>query len=832
MQYARQRYDCRCFRPIVQAVVCLAAAAAALGFVAAPALATHRLFEIVPDGANGRPWNPYDLTTVSSGPPILGNPAALNDDDRLHVYYRSTNDRLIEITDSSGRWASHDLSAAVGGQPITGDPDVEVVAGLPLVYAASDGHLFEWRFDGAWRANDVTQRSGAPAIAGRPAVAIVGSQPQVLARSTSGAMLLFVRASDGSWTWWDLTSTTSAPSIAGSPDVVMVNGSPQVFARTAQNHLILLVYGPDGTNWRWTWHDISVLVGRAGPISDPTAVLVDGAPRVYTVDTGGSLTETMYGRVGAGWGWTSWDLSTQAGTPPLANARPAVLRDNGTPHVFARSESNHLIDTVYDDGGGAGWQWRSYDITSASGGQTIGGAPSVIDSDLFMRVYARDADPADTGPYARVLDANGNVVAQFGAYYGAQGGSQIQMAENYAQCRQITERCSGSARPAYPTVRLDSGTYQLQRPFGGVWPKCVGILAYSGVKLEGSSDAVIENDITGPTPCAGMSAPLDAVVYATADSTNINVTGDRLDISGFRINADDKALFGLEVGPHSGGGLTVHDLTVTKPQSSGILVGVPTLPVRGTSGSPVMVTGNVVQDSHDDGITLGGSWQKAQGNIVTNVPDHGIVIYQPAGTDHNEISNNTITNATYGVSLDASTAAGDPAPHTGTDNSVYNNTIGNTCLGIILYRQIKANVAGNYIYGGRPSASCRSEPIFGTSVGIGIQASYNNVAWSNQTWDYSHGVWIQDNGDSPDGIGTRYNYIGVVASWGQPWPWPTAGNWINGAAVGMRVNIRPGTTGIDEGNAFIGNVVSGASVTACSFDSPQVLSGNSPSPPC
>jgi hypothetical protein len=447
---------------------------------------------------------------------------------------------------------------------------------------------------------------------------------------------------------------------------------------------------------------------------------------------------------------------------------------------------------------------------------------------LLLALAAPSSAWSDVGPYANVLNPSGAVVKQFGANSGAQPGTQIQLAENYARCKKTSTCPSSSAPPSYPTVALDAGAYQLVTPFGVVGgPRCVGIFAYSAVRLQAASGAVIEDDLTAANPCPTLTTGVDDVLFAGADPTNVNVIGSSVNISGMQINVGYGARFGLEVGALNGPGSSISGLTVTKPNSSGILVGAKDLLVIGTSGSPVQVTNNVVQYSHDDGITLGGVWIKAAGNTVTSAADHGIVAFQEssvAGATDEEISGNTITGSVYGVSLDGSVLPG-------RRHRVYNNTIGNTCMGVIVFRQVEANVAGNYIYSPN-EASCPGTP-FATSVGIGILDSYNNVAWSNQTWDYRRGIWIRDDGVSADGQGTHWNYIGVVASWGQPFPdaWPVAGNWFNNAYIGMEVGSSSSvTTPNDTFNAFEGNVVSGPSPGgACYFFNNQQWShGNTP----
>lgn len=446
------------------------------------------------------------------------------------------------------------------------------------------------------------------------------------------------------------------------------------------------------------------------------------------------------------------------------------------------------------------------------------------------------ASQADSGPYAKVVDASGAVVQQFGAFYGAQPGTQIQLALNYARCGQTASPClTPSGPPLYPKVVLEAGTYHLlsQFPLGIGGPRCVGIFAYSAVKLQaegGPGSAVIENDITSGDPCGNPAAgELDAVVFSGEDPEHINTAGRSVTITNLRVNAGYHARFGVEVGALNGAtGSTVAGITVTKPNSSGIIVGPNSLSAHGTANDPIMVYNNTVTGSRDDGITLGGTYLKATGNSISDTADHAIALFQPAGTANIEVSANTINDAIYGISLDGS------GGQTGSTNRVFNNTIYDTCTGIQLFRQAWADVAGNTITTPKPDATCLTAGGLGThqgySTGIAIMDSNRNVVWSNQIRNYNRGLFLKDGNLSPDLLGTIWNYIGVVDSWGQPFPsgWPAAGNWIVSPVVGVLIRSDnypnpPGNTG---GNAIADNVVDNASWVPCFVETSQWVGGN------
>ena len=350
---------------------------------------------------------------------------------------------------------------------------------------------------------------------------------------------------------------------------------------------------------------------------------------------------------------------------------------------------------------------------------------------------------------------------------------------------------------------------------------------------------MIQNDL-GSNPCEASEkqenelgwGEVTAVVYVGANQTNDNVAGTALNISSLLIQVGHKGQYGLATGPISGAGQSVSKVKVWEPNQGGIRIGAEYLPVTGTSGSPVQVVDNVVEYSWMEGIVAEGSHIRVAENEVNETSAHGIAAYGKT-MSYIEIAHNTIIGSSWGASLDGSfewyeKEGGKEVLKraVGEHNSVYDNTIEDTCVGAILYRQVDASVAGNYFAdpetGWTPKGHEQGCPEF-EPTGIAVSNSYDNGIWSNQVWNFNEGVRLFDGGNSPGGVGTHWNYVGRVLEIGQPWPWPIEGNWINYPVTGL-VAKSPDPPN-DDYNEFAGNAVDYAK-EACYVDSFQYLTEN------
>jgi hypothetical protein len=438
------------------------------------------------------------------------------------------------------------------------------------------------------------------------------------------------------------------------------------------------------------------------------------------------------------------------------------------------------------------------------------------------------------GPLATVYNAAGQPVGEWGASYGSRGGTEIQLAENFAECGDI-EGCPESAKVAsYPTVKLEPGTYHLQAPHGvGPWGECFDILAYSGVALEGAttgSGSVIEDEV----PYESASCPektINAVVGVEGNPVNREIAGTNTHLTGLIVDVYDKAEYGILLGRTEGNAITVNDNTVhdSGVTGAGILIGqsfpAGDFAVHGAPGADAQIVNNTVlgNGTGHEGIVVDGEYIRVAGNHVTGQPTVGIAAYGHKSQSV-EIAGNEVGGGTaFGISLDGSL-------NEGRYDVVSGNDVKEVCQGLVLYNQVDTTVSSNEF--SIPSVGWNNVPntegctsshlaIPGT-IGVRIESSWNNVYYNNSIGNLNTGFRLYDGETSPEGRGTTYNYIGRM--WGSTWPWPIAGN----AIVNPAVTFKAEGPGFDGGNEFVGNTSFYPRGPICEFNATELYSDNTP----
>ena len=295
------------------------------------------LMEFDNDGAGGRLWNSYDLTQISGGPTIGADPAAvLIGGTAIHVFAQAANGDLMEFdNDGTGAhvWSAYDVTQLSGGPAIGGDPSPVLNGSAIDVFArATDGDLVEF-VDSApssqsWSTVDVTNSSSGPQAGGDPAAIVLGSGLHVYAASYTGDLLEFASAGGGPWGFSDLTQTTNGPTMTGRPSPVAVGTTLHVYARTSGGDLGEFAYGGS-----WGFSDLSTVSGGPTIGGDPGAVVYSvSSIHVYTEATSGHLTEFVNDGA-SGRAWNAYDLTQGAGGTTVGGD-PSPLVYGATVHVY------------------------------------------------------------------------------------------------------------------------------------------------------------------------------------------------------------------------------------------------------------------------------------------------------------------------------------------------------------------------------------------------------------------------------------------------------------------------------------------------------------------
>src|SRR6202034_4008399 len=334
------------------------------------------LQQFVNDSANGRLWNAYDETAGASGPTIEGKPSPLLYGGTAQIFVRSATGDLVQYANdgANGRaWNSYDLTTAANGPSIVDDPTAIVVGTSVYVFAsASNGDLVEYTNDGVggqiWNTLDLSGSTGVT-IQNDVSALMVGSTLEVLAQASTDDLVEFTGTGSGarSWTEIDVTQASAGPTLSDSPSAVLYGASTHVYGVSSAGHLF--EFDNDGLGGRtWNAYDLTVDGGGPGVSGQPSPIIYGATVHVET-NSNGHLVEFDNDDAG-GRLWNSYDL-TQITNGPVISGSPSAVRFVGPiVEIYAQGPGGELENYVNDDAGGR--LWNPYDLTAAAAGPTIG----------------------------------------------------------------------------------------------------------------------------------------------------------------------------------------------------------------------------------------------------------------------------------------------------------------------------------------------------------------------------------------------------------------------------------------------------------------------------
>jgi CHAP domain len=357
------------------------------------------LLEFVNDDAGGRLWNDYDQTVNAQGSTITGRPSAVLNGSAVHAFARGANGDLVEFANdgANGRtWNAYDVTQLSSGPAIASDPAAILLSPTEIAVFAESvaGDLVEYLDTGAtqsWVSTNVTNASGGSDVVGDPSPLVVGAALDVFARSANGHLLEFSGTpTGGPWTSADLTTVSGGPALAGDPDAVLYGtSSVHVYGQAMSGDLTEFVN--DGADGR-PWNAYDLTVGAAGPAvgGRPSAVVYGKTVHVYARATGGDLTEFVNDGAG-GRLWNAYDLTRAADGPAIEGDPGAIRYGASSVHVYVQATSGDLIEFVNDGAGGR--LWNSYDASKEVGGITVGGDPTPVVYGSTVHVYVAGPPP-------------------------------------------------------------------------------------------------------------------------------------------------------------------------------------------------------------------------------------------------------------------------------------------------------------------------------------------------------------------------------------------------------------------------------------------------------
>lgn len=358
------------------------------------------LQEFVNDDAGGRLWNAYDQTVNAVGPSITGRPSAVLNGASVYVFARGANGDLTEFANDSAHgqlWNAYDVSGLSAGPAIVGDPSALLLTPTSFaVFAeAAGGDLVQ--FSGtpgspSWSFTDLSKATFGAQVAGDPSPLVVGTSLDVFASSAAGHLIEFSGTPGGhAWTSTDLTQVAAAPTLAADPFAVLY-GSGAIHVYGTATNADLIEYVNDGAAGRG-WNAYNLTTGAAGATTGgrPSAVVYGTTVHVYARSAGGDLTEFVndgqHGRL-----WNSYDLTKASGGPAMVGDPSAILYGTSEVQVYAQSTTSDLTAFINDGAGGR--LWNSYDQSKYSGGLMAGGDPDPVVYGTTVHVYAAGPPPA------------------------------------------------------------------------------------------------------------------------------------------------------------------------------------------------------------------------------------------------------------------------------------------------------------------------------------------------------------------------------------------------------------------------------------------------------
>jgi hypothetical protein len=306
---------------------------------------------------------------------------------------------LLEFVNDSanGRlWNAYNQSANAGGPNILGKPSTVGLGSILHVYTRTGaGDLEEFVNDSAngrlWNGYDLTVAASGQTIVGNAtSLHYISNSIHVYARAASGHLLEYVNDNLGGRLWnnYDLTAAASGPVLAGDMAALFYNGSTiHVYGRSGNGDL--LEYVNDAANGHlWNAYDLTAAASGQQVVGNPTSLFYNGTTvHIYAQATNGHLLEyvndSANGRL-----WNNYDLTVASGGQSIAGDPTSLFYNGRTIHIYAQATNGHLLEYVNDSANGR--LWNAYDLTVAGAGFPIVGDPSSLYyNGTTIHIYSR-----------------------------------------------------------------------------------------------------------------------------------------------------------------------------------------------------------------------------------------------------------------------------------------------------------------------------------------------------------------------------------------------------------------------------------------------------------
>jgi len=265
-----------------------------------------KVLALVADGANGRAWNTYPVSTLTGTGPV--------------------NPGIAPLLEPSGALDAFAITTA--------------------------GHLIDLRLDaGAWSSTDLTVATSSPVVTGSPTATMSGGHVVVLTHTARGRLLETVDDSlhGGRFSTYSPSGMASGPKL--SSDVAVLDdpngdGLLHLYGLDAGGHLVEYVDNDAGGRY-WNAYDLTAAAGDGGTLrGDPTAVVWGGRIRVLALAADAHALMYSASTAGGATSWTTKDLSARSDGTPTFRSAPSAAVAGPSLVVAGTTIDKHLVSLV------------------------------------------------------------------------------------------------------------------------------------------------------------------------------------------------------------------------------------------------------------------------------------------------------------------------------------------------------------------------------------------------------------------------------------------------------------------------------------------------------
>ena len=315
-----------------------------------------KVLELVADGAGGRPWNTYGVSSLTgTGQVNPGVAPLLEPGGALDVFAVTAGGHLIELRQDGGSWSATDLTTATSSPVVTGSPTALLSGGhLVILTRTRGGRVLETIDDslhgGLFSTYNLTALASGPKVANDLSALDNPNGDGLLhihGVDSSGHLVEYVNNDVAAryWNAYDLTAAASGTTLKGDPTALVWGGRTRVLGLTPDGHAAMYTATVSGGSTAWSVKDLSAKAdGTPTFRSAPSAAVAGASLLVAGTTTDKHLVSLVVAAPQVG--PQTQDISQAVPGMPTFTGRASVLVHNGRASVFASALTLPVAGTV------------------------------------------------------------------------------------------------------------------------------------------------------------------------------------------------------------------------------------------------------------------------------------------------------------------------------------------------------------------------------------------------------------------------------------------------------------------------------------------------------